>query len=207
MGTEHLIKICGIQDIETLAVCQDLGVDLVGLNFSPVSPRKIDFKTAETLCNKAKSSNTSPKIVFLFYKNSENEISDLLKKLPSDFVQFIEGDLSTDFISAIKSKVTLLPAFRIESPVFHLSYPECPLVILDSFHRDSGGGTGKTFPWEFVKEVKRPYLLAGGIHSGNVQLALQTLHPRGIDVASGVETDGKKDPKKIRALVQNVRSL
>lgn len=207
MGKDYLIKICGIQDTETISICKDLSVDFVGFNFSPISPRRIDLKTAETLCTKVKSFNTSPRIVFLFYKNPENEISEILNRLPSDYIQFVDGDLSSAFFSSIKTEVPLLPAFRIEAPVFELPYPDCPLVILDSFHKESGGGTGKTFPWEYVKEVKRPYLLAGGINPSNVQLALQTLEPRGVDVASGVETNGKKDPNKIAELVKNVRSL
>ncbi len=96
-------------------------------------------------------------------------------------------------------KNLLLPSFRIQKPITNLDlgYPKLDLMILDSFETGEGGGTGKKFPWEFVKDVDRNFLLAGGINESNVVQALTETKAIGIDVASGVETDGKKDPKKL----------
>jgi phosphoribosylanthranilate isomerase len=185
-------------------------VDFVGLNFSPRSPRKIDPIMAEELLS-IRHLPGFPKLVFLFFENSTEEIQKITEQFQPDLVQLIRGDqwVTKDLWDSLTKKKQLLPAIRIQSPIDsdETLEPNSELVILDSFQKGLGGGSGHTFPWEYVTNVKRPYLLAGGITPDNVKLALDTLHPFGIDVASGVETDGKKDPNKIIQLVQNVRNL
>ena len=75
------------------------------------------------------------------------------------------------------------------------------MVLLDS----GRGGTGQAFDWELVRRVRRPYLLAGGLNPASVGQAMDMLHPFGVDVSSGIETDGKKDMEKMRAFVYAVR--
>lgn len=210
MGTDTKIKICGIKDFATLELCHELGVDFVGLNFSPKSPRGINRRIAEEILS-IRHLPGFPKLVFLFFENSTEEILSLTKEFKPDLVQLIRGDhfLTKEIWESFTNQKQLLPAIRIQSPIDSDEELELksPLVILDSFQKGLGGGSGHIFPWEYVTKVKRPYLLAGGITPNNVQLALNTLKPYGIDVASGVETDGKKDPNKIKELVQNVRNL
>ncbi|XDD47256.1 phosphoribosylanthranilate isomerase [Leptospira sp. WS39.C2] len=210
MGTNYKIKICGIRDLPTLELCYELGVDFVGLNFSPRSPRGINHTTAKELLS-IRHLPKFPKIVFLFFENSTEEILSLSQEFQPDLIQLIRGDrfLSNEIWESLTKQKQLLPAIRIQSPVVSDEglEPNSPLVILDSFQKGLGGGSGHVFPWEYVTHVKRPFLLAGGITPSNVQLALKTVHPYGIDVASGVETDGKKDPNKIKELVHNVRNL
>ncbi|TGN10532.1 phosphoribosylanthranilate isomerase [Leptospira ilyithenensis] len=202
------IKICGIRTPEIIQVCADLKVDLIGLNFSPNSPRNIKENEIPNLI-RTRHTEGFPKIVFLFYNNEIAEIRSVIEKYEPDYVQFIQGDnkLTTDIWNHYLNNKKLLPSFRISEEVKDESIlcPELPFVILDSYKKGLGGGTGESFPWEYVKNVKRPYLLAGGITPENVREALDYLNPFGIDVASGVETDGKKDPEKIRQLVKNVR--
>lgn len=210
MGTRYKIKICGIKDLATLELCVDLQVDYVGLNFSPRSPRAITSDTAEDLlCIRQKSG--FPKLVFLFFENTPTEIKTLTEHFQPDLIQLIRGDqfLNPQIWNEFTDTQKLLPAIRIQSKVTNDEdlEPKSNLVILDSYQKDFGGGTGHTFPWEYVTSVKRPFLLAGGINPDNVITALETVRPYGIDVASGVETDGKKDSKKIKTLVQNVRTL
>ncbi len=75
------------------------------------------------------------------------------------------------------------------------------LVLIDQ----GGGGTGKTFDWSVAGKIQRPYFLAGGIRVDNVTEALEKLHPWGLDISSGVETDGQKDRDKILAIVSKIR--
>ncbi|TGL09873.1 phosphoribosylanthranilate isomerase [Leptospira levettii] len=210
MGTDFKIKICGIKDLSTLELCRDLGVDFVGLNFSPKSPRGINRNVAEEILS-IRHLPGFPKLVFLFFENSTEEILSLTKEFKPDLIQLIRGDrfLTNEIWESFTNQNQLLPAIRIQSPIESDEElePRSSLVILDSFQKGLGGGSGHVFPWEYVTNVKRPYLLAGGITPKNVQLALNTLKPYGIDVASGVETDGKKDPNKIKVLVQNVRNI
>ncbi|TGK87538.1 phosphoribosylanthranilate isomerase [Leptospira noumeaensis] len=210
MGTGYKIKICGIKDLATLELCVDLQVDFVGLNFSPRSPRQIHEGTAESLL-KIRNNSGFPKLVFLFFENSPSEIQSLKNSLKPDLIQLIRGDkfLTQELWEDLTETKSLLPAIRIQEIVTSDEdlEPKSDLVILDSYNKNFGGGTGHTFPWEYVTSVKRPFLLAGGITPTNVKTALETVRPYGIDVASGVETDGKKDPNKIKELVHNVRKL
>ncbi|PKA11767.1 phosphoribosylanthranilate isomerase [Leptospira meyeri] len=210
MGTRYKIKICGIKDLATLELCVDLQVDFVGLNFSPRSPRAINADTAETLLKLRKKSGF-PKLVFLFFENELTEIETLTNRFQPDLIQLIRGDayVTSQIWNEFTETKKLLPAIRIQTKITNEKdlEPKSNLVILDSYQKNLGGGTGHTFPWEYVTSVKRPFLLAGGITPDNVKSALETVHPYGIDVASGVETDGIKDPNKIKTLVQNVRTL
>ncbi len=208
MGTETKIKICGIKDLPTVKVCRDLKVDYIGLNLSPNSPRSISEDLIPELL-KDRNSPGFPQVVFLFYDNSPIDIQKIVLKHKPDLIQLVEGDPKpiADVWNHHSKLGNLLPSFRIQERIEDETYllPHLPFVILDSFKKDFGGGTGHTFPWEYVENIKRPFLLAGGLTPENVQQALSQLHPFGIDVASGVETDGKKDPNKIKALVKNVR--
>ena len=75
------------------------------------------------------------------------------------------------------------------------------LVLLDS----GAGGTGRAFDWALLENFKRDYLLAGGLGPENAADAVERLHPYGVDVSSGIETAGKKDPEKMAAFVASVR--
>ena len=70
---------------------------------------------------------------------------------------------------------------------------------------DSGTGSGETFDWSRLREIHRPYLLAGGLGPDNVRSAVESLHPYGVDVSSGVETDKVKDAEKMKSFVSIVR--
>ncbi len=93
-------------------------------------------------------------------------------------------------------------AFRIKSreDVERAKRSSADRILLDS-----GAGTGLSFNWGFIGELQRPYLLAGGLTPGSVGLALKKLSPWGVDVSSGIETDGRKDPEKMAAFVAAVR--
>lgn len=206
MGTK--IKICGVRDLDTVKLCHELRIDFLGFNFSPNSPRNINESEIEALLS-LREKEHFPKIVFLFFQNEEEQIAKLVNSFHPDYVQLIAGDpidITRVWENYRKNK-TLLPAFRLQGRVGDESLlcPDLPLVILDSYKKELGGGSGHTFPWEYVKEVKRPFLLAGGITPDNVADAIRYLNPFGIDVASGVESNGKKDKNKIEALVKNVR--
>jgi phosphoribosylanthranilate isomerase len=74
---------------------------------------------------------------------------------------------------------------------------------------DNGYGTGKCFDWSLLSGygLKREFLLAGGLSPENAEEAVRAFHPWGIDVSSGVETDRKKDPEKIRQMIEKIRRL
>ena len=70
---------------------------------------------------------------------------------------------------------------------------------------DHGAGTGAAFDWSLIRQIHRPYILAGGLDPENVRAALEQMHPYAVDVSSGVETAHCKDPEKIRRFIRAVR--
>jgi len=84
------------------------------------------------------------------------------------------------------------------------------LVTLDRLVDDLQGGTGQSFDWTIAAQLSQQgheFLLAGGLDPDNVAQAVIEVNPWGVDVSSGVETDGVKDPDKIREFVRNVRRV
>jgi phosphoribosylanthranilate isomerase len=80
-------------------------------------------------------------------------------------------------------------------------------LLLDAYHEGSYGGTGKTFDRSLIPVMDKPFFIAGGIHCGNMEQAVKECRPYGIDVSSSVETNGYKDPKKIKEIVAKAREL
>jgi phosphoribosylanthranilate isomerase len=76
------------------------------------------------------------------------------------------------------------------------------MILLDS----GSGGTGECFDWSLPAALGRPYILAGGLSPANIRTAMDTLHPYAVDVSSGVETNARKDPRKMEAFVRAVRT-
>ena len=74
-------------------------------------------------------------------------------------------------------------------------------ILLDQ----GSGGTGMTFDWSLIPKIERPFFLAGGIGSENLEQAIREIRPYAVDLSSSVETDKWKDPEKIRNVVDIVR--
>ncbi|TGK04103.1 phosphoribosylanthranilate isomerase [Leptospira langatensis] len=207
------VKICGLRQVDDLKVSIEEGADLIGLNFVSSSPRLVSPKEAEILVTYLYTSVPSflrPKIVFLFYKSSGSFIESILKNLEYDYVQYVSDDcLAPGNTSPLyQERDARIISYRVKGPVSDdsLSFLDSNLLILDSFNPAAGGGTGERFPWEYVSEVKRPYLLAGGLNPENVSEALAQTGAYGVDVASGVESSpGVKDPNLIRKFIQNAK--
>ena len=71
---------------------------------------------------------------------------------------------------------------------------------------DAGAGDGKVFDWDLLEDIRQPYFLAGGLNPENVGDAVALLRPYGVDVSTGIETDGYKDEAKMRAFINAARS-
>ncbi len=119
----------------------------------------------------------------------------------------LHGSEDETYISNLKKKieVPVIKAFRVTSPesLRQAEKSSADLVLLDN----GGGGTGLTFDWTLLNNMERPYFLAGGLGPHNLEEALKTLRPWGVDMSSGVETDGIKDKEKILAAVAAVRRI
>lgn len=110
------------------------------------------------------------------------------------------------YIAALREKihVPIIQAFKVSCPedVANAQQSSADYILLDN----GSGGTGKTFDWSHLRDITRPYILAGGLGPDNLGLAVSQLVPWGVDLSSGVETDGFKDNNKVLAAVQAVRA-
>lgn len=194
------IKLCGLFrpcDIETVNL---LKPEYIGFVFVPGSKRYISFQRAAEL-----KSLLAPgiKAVGVFTDEAPETVAELLKDQIIDMAQ-LHGNESGTYLNQLRSltEKPLIKAFRIRS---FLDIRAASVCDADYVLLDSGAGTGTVFNWDLIKELHRPYFLAGGLSPENVSSALKTLHPYAVDVSSGVETDGQKDKIKMAAFVQAVR--
>ena len=132
-------------------------------------------------------------------------VADLLQQGTIQVAQ-LHGHEDETYIAALRQTTSapIWKAFKLRTPedAAAAEASAADLVLLDN-----GYGTGETFDWSLVRDVHRPYLLAGGLTPENVTEAVKTLEPFGVDVSSGIETDGHKDPDKMRMFLDAVRSI
>ena len=120
----------------------------------------------------------------------------------------LHGQETEDFVRQLQRQVEvpLFQAFsiRTEADVERARRSPADVLVLDH----GAGGTGQAFDWSLIAgRLQRPFFLAGGLGPDNVAKALAQVHPWAVDMSSGVETDGKKDPTKMMAAVAAVRSF
>ncbi|UOG32070.1 phosphoribosylanthranilate isomerase [Leptospira noguchii] len=202
------VKICGIRNLEIAKICKEEEADYIGLNFVSNSPRKIELSNAQKIVEYYRSEKNSPEIVLLFYQNSLEEIKSITSILDHDLVQWVWDDplLSADKLLGKRQ----ICSYRVQAPINDQDLKDivAEFLILDSYSKGVGGGTGETFNWEFISKIKRKFFLAGGLDPSNVANAIQIVKPFGVDVASGVETSpGTKDPQKVIQFIRNVKSV
>ncbi|MBQ0000411.1 MAG: phosphoribosylanthranilate isomerase, partial [Clostridiales bacterium] len=149
----------------------------------------------------------SPSIqaVGVFVNEPVENVSDYLNRGIIDLAQ-LHGSEDDEYIQKLRSLSPgkeIIQAFKIASDedILRTEKSTADYILLDS-----GLGSGKVFDWNLIKGIRRPFFLAGGLTIENVPEAIRDLHPYAVDISSGLETDKKKDPEKMRQFVQNVRS-
>ena len=198
------IKICGITSIETAKVVESAGADFIGFVFAP-SKRRISPEKAKRI-----SRELSPRVkkVGVFVNESVENIISIADEVGIDYIQ-LHGD--EDELFAKQIPFPIIKAFSIEqTDVTTIERYPAEFILLDSPGKKYRGGTGETFNWERINELeldKQKIMLAGGLNVHNVQRAIQLVAPRGIDVSSGVETNGIKDHVKIKQFIKRAREV
>ena len=196
-------KVCGIRRGADLEACQEALVDYVGLNFSPLSPRRVTVEEGARLRRAAGAC----RVVAVFAGNTGREIEEVTASVRPDILQ-LTGPTEAGhpgFTLPIWQAVHVAPG-EWEAALAGAA----DLFLLDSGGPGKPGGTGKAFDWSLVeaKRPSRPFFLAGGLTPENVAEAVRRIRPLGVDVASGVETSpGVKDPEKIARFIRSVRGV
>ncbi|HEU23654.1 MAG: N-(5'-phosphoribosyl)anthranilate isomerase [Mesoaciditoga sp.] len=198
------IKFCGLRRIEDIRYVNILDIDYAGFVFSK-SKRIVNKDQARMLIE-----NLDPEIkrVGVFVNEEINFVTDVAKSLYLDVVQ-LHGEETDEYIDSLKSllNIEVWKAIRIRINE-DIRIPEkADKILLDTFVVGLPGGSGIPFDWNSVSNMNlnKPFFLAGGLNYLNVERAIEILKPYGVDVSSGIETDGYKDFEKMRLFVEKVR--
>ena len=201
------IKICGVRRPMDVAACVTAGVDAIGFNLWPSSPRYVVPRAAAELVAQVPPSILT---VGVFVNAAPDEVERAIELARFQAIQ-LHGDENPRHYSHLP--VEIIQVVRIASSG---ALPEQPAdacvkrVLLDA-HVAGYGGSGRKFDWGLIplakERLQREVLVGGGLTADNVLEAIRIGRPWGVDVASGVEASpGTKDPQKIQAFVAAVRS-
>ena len=222
------IKLCGLRRIEDIETVNLLLPDYIGFVFAPKSKRYITPDEAAKL-KKLLNGNTTKliKAVGVFVDEDVEKVAELLNTGVIDIAQ-LHGNEDENYIRELRRLITkktsdeqkdasidnpgknkdnkyegcIIKAFKIKTKE---DLEKAKTSTADYILLDAGAGDGMRFNWDLLQGFDRPYFLAGGLDPENVKEAITKLHPYGVDVSSGIETDGYKDPEKMREFVHNVR--
>ncbi len=196
------IKLCGLSRMEDIETANQLRPDYAGFVFAPGSPRQVTPSQAVRLKS---ALDPSIKAVGVFVDEDPENVARLLAAGIIDLAQ-LHGRESTGCLRMLMafSGRSIIQAFRIKGAEDLARAKES---AADHLLLDAGAGDGTAFDWTLLRGFPRPYLLAGGLTPENVADAVRTLRPWGVDVSSGIETKGRKDPKKMEAFVTAVRNV
>lgn len=194
------IKLCGLSRPCNIEMVNALNPEYIGFVFTPKSKRYVSPEKASEL---KKLLSPSIKAAGVFVNAPQNEILELVHSGIIDIIQ-LHGTEDAAYIRQLRelTDAPIIQAFRMktEADIFLAKQSSADYILLDS-----GAGTGMTFNWQLIQDVKRPYFLAGGLNPDNVRNAIQKLTPFAVDVSSGIETEGFKDKEKMTAFVTTVR--
>lgn len=211
-----IVKICGFTRGEDVRIACGLGVDMVGTILVPNSPRYVPMEKAGEILAAASDGVAE---VAVFTPSSPDDVTEVYRKLKPDYLQFhltfpadelrrIRKDMEASFIVVVSIPQDVERPQDIVDRAIEVS-EVADLVSLDT-KGPTGGGTGLTHDWslsaEIRKAVGKPVILAGGLNPSNVEQAIRTVRPFGVDVATGVESSpGKKDVRLMREFMEAVR--
>ena len=209
------VKMCGISKVETIPAVVEAKPDYMGLVFAP-SKRQVTVEQAKMLVEalhkqcKEQNNMVSIKTVGVFVNETLDNLVTIANEANLDVVQ-LHGDEDEAFIQSLKERtnVEVWKAVQIRRAADAEAWIDssADMLLFDAYHKDERGGTGDVFDWSCLDTFERPFMLAGGIDSTNVARAIRTVRPYGIDISSGIETNGVKDDEKITAFTKIVNSI
>lgn len=203
------IKICGIKRPEDVSYINLFHPDYEGFILSKGYKRTVDLFDAKFLASKT---DREVEKVGVFVNENPRTAAEYAKVIGLDAIQ-LHGDENEDYVKQLRTltNAKIWKVFRVKSEkdVKLAENSTADLVLLDTYVKNVPGGTGKTINTQIIKnaEIKRDYVLAGGITPENVLDITNELKPFAVDVSGGVETDGVKDAQKIAELIKTVRSI
>jgi phosphoribosylanthranilate isomerase len=202
------VKICGITNLEDAFLTAELGADALGFIFYLKSPRQVAPETAREIIAQLPPFVAT---VGVFVDEAAAVVQDLADRVGLDWVQ-LHGQEPPDYCRSLKRRV--IKGFRIKDvsslEALELYRDAVQAFLLDTYKKGQVGGTGESFDWHLAREAKQygRIILAGGLNPENVARAIAAARPQAVDAASGTEAaPGKKDPAKLKAFFEAVRSV
>ncbi|UUZ79443.1 phosphoribosylanthranilate isomerase [Paenibacillus sp. P26] len=226
------VKICGLKSEEQVLATAALPVDHIGFVFAR-SKRQVTAEQAGAWIRSLHDAypvDRRPLTVGVFVNPTREELYAVMKEAPLDVIQ-LHGQEDAEYCRWVKETFPGVRIFKALSlPVgadtgqsafdsvlreqLQPLRPYTDAVLLDTYDPVYGGGSGKAFPWDAIppfqawcREAGIRLIVAGGLHPDNVRGSLDTYGPDGVDVSSGVETDGVKDITKIKSFVERVKRI
>ena len=202
------IKICGLMRPEDILYVNRVRADYAGFILAEGRRRTLDRERVKEL-----AADLAPGILKtgVFVNQDPDWIAETVRITGIDAVQLHGSETEKEILYLRKlldegpgKQCRIVRAFRVEGPedILRAEESSADLVLLDH----GTGGSGEAFDWSLAGKAGRPFFLAGGLDAENVQEAIRLLKPWAVDVSSGVESGGKKDPEKIRKFMEAVRN-
>ena len=212
------VKICGLRNIEDALAAAEAGADFLGIVFEPRSKRYVDADEARNLVRdfRERWGQNEPRWVGVFANQPLEEVQRVLAHCHLDMAQ-LSGSETPDYCRQVAKPVIKVVHVRSDAPAqdvlaevgnsLALYENDGLMCMLDTFKQGVLGGTGQVFDWDVARTLarERPLFLAGGLNRDNVAEAIRQVGSWGLDVSSGVETDGVKDAAKIVDFIEQVR--
>ena len=206
-----LIKICGIQNEDTLLCCENNNISFFGMIFYPKSPRNISLENASLL--QKKSEHLNIKGVGVFVNKNINELEEIIKNLKLRFIQ-LHGSEDEAYLETLKKNdVNIIKSISISKKddfkeIYKYKSADYFLFDYKPLKGELPGGNSKRFDWNLLKNLQtdKPWFLSGGINIDNLEQILHDINPFGIDLSSGVEKElGIKDNGIINNFIRKLK--
>jgi phosphoribosylanthranilate isomerase len=200
------IKCCGMTRIEDAVLAANLGADAIGVVLTARSRRRVSISQAREIVHAVPPFVAT---VALLMNDDAELVREVIDTVRPTLLQFHgeESDawcaqFGLPYIKALAMGEGALALSRLQA------YPQAAGLLLDGHSAGEAGGSGKVFDWSLMPaSVTQPLIVAGGLHAGNVGVAIRTARPWAVDVASGIESaPGIKDPQRLAAFIQAVRA-
>ena len=200
---EIKLKLCGMRRRQDIEYVNEYRPDYVGFILSGGFRRSVDF---DTFCELVSCLDGSIRRVGVFVNEPlENVLRRYAESL--DVIQ-LHGGEDEEYIQRLRKNTDceIWKAVRVRSTadIERWNGSKADKLLLDAFQEGVVGGTGKVADWDLIAaaKIEKPFFAAGGITPENFTVAANTLHPYGIDLSGGIETDGVKDRAKIAEIIK-----
>ena len=200
------VKMCGMRRKEDIAYANEVKPDAVGYIFFPKSKRYVTGQQAKEFDQDLDQDILS---VGDFVNETIEIVIEIANQVPLDVIQ-LHGDEDHTYVEQLKQQTDkeIWKVVRVKDTNDIKEAEKLPVdkLLLDTFteEKDMYGGTGKVMKYDLIPKegIRKPYFIAGGLHSKNIKEITKKVHPYGIDISSGIETDGYKDLKKMKEIMQ-----